>query len=207
MRTHHYFYLGITIAMIVTAVVGAAVFVRPYKYQGTLIEPPVQVGEINLTDQYGQPFQLSQLLETEDVRAVAIFFGYVHCPDVCPITLAEFKRAKEKLGPQAEYVRFVFITVDPERDSPEFMQRHLANYDPDFIGLTGSPEELEAVWEKFWVYREVQESSSAGGYLVDHSTRVYVLDADGQLGLTFGFASGSDLMAADLAQMVKSGRW
>jgi protein SCO1 len=204
MKSRHFFILGLALAAMGTALVGGLFLRTPYKLQGSLIDPPLPVGDFQLTDQYGQTFRLHDLLnsETEDIRAVMVFFGYVHCPDVCPLTLVEFKRVKAGLGDLADYVRFVFITVDPERDTPERLQRHLANYDPSFIGLTGEEQELQPVWDQFFVSRFRQEVGSASGYLVDHTTRIYVIDRDGNLGVTFGFGEGAEVMEQDLRHIV-----
>jgi protein SCO1 len=204
MKTRHYFFLGVGLALIFTAILGATVFARPYAYQGSIIDPPLQVGDFELVDQYEQPFRMSEYLESDpDIRAVLVFFGYTYCPDVCPITLIEFKQVKTLLGEQAEHLRFVFITVDPERDDPEKLRRHMDIYDPTFIGLTGDQTRLEEVWYRFGVFQAKQEVGSSGGYLVDHTSRVYVLDRNGDIGLTFGFGMGSDAMAQDLRQMIR----
>jgi protein SCO1 len=204
MKSRHFFILGLALALGASALVGGLFFSSPYKMQGSLIDPPLAIGDFELTDQHGEPFRLSSLVdsETEDIRAVLVFFGYVHCPDVCPLTLVEFMQVKERLGDQSQHVRFVFITVDPERDTPERLQRHLANYDPTFIGLTGDEEELQTVWDQFFVSRIRQDVGSASGYLVDHTTRIYVIDGEGNLGLTFGFGEGTDVIAQDLRYII-----
>jgi protein SCO1 len=204
MKSRHFFFLGMALAVIMTTVVGVTLFAQPYKYQGSVIEPPLEIQDIELTDQYGQPFSLSGLLDgDDDIRAVLVFFGFTHCPDVCPITLGEFKQIEENLGNQADFVRFVFITVDPERDTPEILQRHLALYNPAFIGLTGSWEELEPVWKTFYVDHIRREVSGGSGYLIDHTTRVYVIDRHSRVGLTFSFGEGSEAMTQDIAHMTR----
>lgn len=204
MKTRHYFFLGVGMALIFTAIIGATVFARPYSYQGSLIDPPMQVDDFELVDQYNRPFQMSEFLESDSqIRAVLVFFGYTYCPDVCPITLIEFKQIKEILGDQAEHLRFVFITVDPERDDPETLRRLMDIYDPSFIGLTGETVQLEEVWHRFGVFQAKQEAGPGGGYLVDHTSRVYVLDRNGDIGLTFGFGMGSEAMAEDLRHLIR----
>jgi protein SCO1/2 len=135
-------------------------------------------------------------------KVVLLFFGYTRCPDVCPLTLADFKKVKAQLGDQADQVRFVFITVDPERDTPNILSKHLANFDESFIGLTGSREELEPVWKTFGVYQEKQDTGSAAGYLVDHSSRVYAIDRRGDLRLTYTFGTEPEAIAQDVAQLL-----
>jgi protein SCO1 len=204
MKTRHYFFLGVALALFMTVIFGAATLARPYSYQGSRIDPPMQVEDFELVDQYGQPFRMSELLNSgEDIRAVLVFFGYTYCPDVCPITLIEFKQIKERLGDDADQLRFVFITVDPERDDPEKLRRHMEIYDPSFTALTGDRDSLEKVWDSFFIYQAKQESAGVSGYLVDHTSRVYVMDRNGDVSLTFVFGTGSEAMAEDLRHFIR----
>ncbi|UCD43495.1 MAG: SCO family protein, partial [Chloroflexota bacterium] len=104
---------------------------RPYTFQGSLIDPPVAAPSFELTDVDGHRVQLSDL----DGQVVIMFFGYTSCPDICPVTLSDFLKIRSRLGTQADEVSFVFVTVDPERDTPERMKKYLTNFDPDIIGL------------------------------------------------------------------------
>jgi protein SCO1 len=204
MKAHYYFLAGVVVATIVTAFLGQRLLDRQYEYQGSLINPPVKIADFQLTDQHGRPFRMSELYAGEDdVRAVLVFFGYTYCPDVCPITLVEYMRIKEQLRDKADQVRFIFVTVDPERDTPERLKLHMDNYDPSFIALTGDEAELEKVWDLFWIYQARQEAIYPGGYLIDHTSRVYVLDGQGYLTMTFSFGSGSELMAQDISYMIR----
>ena len=121
-----------------------------YTFQGSLIDPPVPAADFELTDQYGKPFRLSD----QQGKIVFIFFGYTNCPDVCPVTLSDFMKIKQQLGEQAPDVKFVFITVDPERDGQEHLRKYLQRIDPDFIGLSGEHADLERVWDDYGVYQE-----------------------------------------------------
>jgi protein SCO1/2 len=130
-----------------------------------------------LTDQYGQPYSISE----QRGKVLLLFFGYTNCPDVCPTTLATWRSVHEELGNDADNVRFAFVTVDPERDSQERLGRHVNAFNPDFIGLRGTTEELEAVYDFFDVYYEKDTSSgSALGYLVSHTATTFVVDPEGQ---------------------------
>jgi protein SCO1/2 len=171
---------------------------RAYTFQGSLIEPAVAAPPFELTDMDGQPFQLSDL----DDQVVVMFFGYTGCPDVCPVTLTEFLQIRSKLGEAAADVSFVFVTVDPERDTPERMRKYLTNFDPEIIGLTGERSELEPVWADYGVYQAKAEGGSEANYLVDHSSRVYVIDADGNLRLTYLFGTENQLIAEDVRHLV-----
>jgi len=171
---------------------------RAYTFQGSLIEPAVPAPQFELTDMNGQPFQLSDL----DNQVVVMFFGYTGCPDVCPVTLTEFLQIRSKLGDAAEEVSFVFITVDPERDTTERMRKYLTNFDPEIIGLTGERGELEPVWADYGVYQAKAKGGSEANYLVDHSSRVYVIDADGNLRLTYLFGTENQLITDDVRHLV-----
>ncbi len=171
---------------------------REYTFQGSLIEPTVAAPQFELTDMNGQIFQLSQLAD----QVVVMFFGYTGCPDVCPVTLTEFLQIRSKLGDAADQVSFVFVTVDPERDTPERMRKYLTNFDPEIIGLTGERGELEPVWADYGVYQSKAEGGSEANYLVDHSSRVYVIDADGNLRLTYLFGTENQLITEDVRHLV-----
>ncbi len=172
---------------------------RNYQYQGSLIEPPVPAADFKLTDTNGQPFRLSE----QRGKLVLVFFGYTHCPDVCPVTLSQYKQLKALLDEKAEQVRFVFITVDPERDTVEEMARYVPNFDSSFIGLTGSLADLEQVWKSYGVYAARQPADEQGNYLVDHTARIYLVDQDGNWRLTFPFGMESSKIASDLEYLLR----
>ena len=132
----------------------------------------------------------------------SFFFGYTHCPDVCPVTLSEFKQIRQKLGKRAESVAFLFITVDPKRDTPEALGKHVALFDPAIIGLTGDFYNLEMVWKAYGVTREEQVVSGPAEYLVDHTARTYVVDKRGDLRMTYPFGFDADSMAQDVSHLV-----
>ncbi|UCF28584.1 MAG: SCO family protein [Chloroflexota bacterium] len=171
---------------------------RPYTFQGSLIDPPVAAPSFELTDVDGHRVQLSDL----DGQVVIMFFGYTSCPDICPVTLSDFLKIRSRLGTQADEVSFVFVTVDPERDTPERMKKYLTNFDPDIIGLTGTRGELESVWASYGVYEARLEGGSEDNYLVDHSSRIYVIDAEGNLLLTYLFGTENTVIAEDVRHLV-----
>jgi protein SCO1/2 len=120
------------------------------------------------------------------------------------VTLSDFLRIRSQLGEEAEQASFVFITVDPERDTPERMKRYLTNFDPEIIGLTGSRSELESVWSSYGVYQAKSEGSSGNNYLVDHSSRIYVIDKQGNLILTYLFGTENQVIAEDVYHLISS---
>lgn len=173
---------------------------QPYTYHGSVIDPPVEAPEFELTDAEGNSFQLNEL----EGQVVVMFFGYTSCPDVCPLTLSEFVRIKEELGNQSENVSFVFVTVDPERDTPERIKKYLANFDAGIIGLTGERKELEPVWASYGVYQDKVDEGSEGNYFLDHSSRSYVIDQEGNLLLTYTFGTQNESIAADVRHLMSS---
>ncbi len=144
-----------------------------------LLAPPRTLApNFTLIDQYGRPFHLSDLRG----RTVALFFGYTHCPDVCPATLAALARAKRKLGPNGARFDVVFITVDPQRDTDAVVGRYVRLFDPSFIGLTGTEAELAPVYAAYHVYHQALPAhGSALGYLVAHSSTVVFIGPDGRI--------------------------
>lgn len=171
---------------------------RAYTFRGSLIDPAVEAPQFELTDVDGNPFQLRDL----DDQVVIVFFGYTSCPDVCPVTLTDFMRIRSQLGKNEDKVSFVFITVDPERDTPDRMKRYLTNFDSEIIGLTGQPEDLAQVWASYGVYQEKSSLSSEENYLVDHSSRIYIIDQDGNLLLTYLFGTENKAIAEDVRYLI-----
>lgn len=190
---------GIVVGIALTLSLGF--LLRPYTYQGSLIDPPIQAKDFTLTDQDGNPYRLSD----QTGKVVVLFFGYTNCPDVCPVTLTEFKRLRANLREKAERVSFVFVTVDPERDTPERLKAHVGNYDPQIRALSGTPEQLQAVYDAFGVYHAKVETETAAGYLVDHTSRVYVVDAQGRWRLTFPFGMEMQAMLDDIRHVLEEG--
>ena len=178
-------------------------FLQVYKFRGSVIDPPVPASNFSLKDQNGQAFQLSD----QRGKIVLMFFGYTNCPDICPLTLAQFKQARAQLGQQADRVRFVFITVDPERDTEEKIKTYLGAIDPAIVGLGGSQAELEQVWRAYGVYRQKQPGQSQNDYadLLEHSSRVYLVDTQGNLHVTYPFGLVPDDVVQDVQYLLRKG--
>jgi protein SCO1/2 len=169
-------------------------------FRGNVLATPMPAPDFTLTDQYDHLFRLSD----QKGRVVILFFGYASCPDVCPTTLSVWKQVHEALGDDAHQVRFVFVTVDPERDTKERLKVHLDLFNSDFIGLTGTEAELEAVYRAYGVYREkVTLSDSALGYQVTHTSSGYVIDPDGAWRLRHPFGTPVEDIVHDIRQLVK----
>jgi protein SCO1 len=189
--------LGVVIGLALV-LVGWRAMDSGYTYQGTLIDPPISATDFTLTNQNGGTFRLSD----QRGKVVLIFFGYTHCTDVCPATLLNFKRVKTMLGNRAQQVEFVFVTVDPERDSPEALRKDLANYDPSFIGLTGTRPELAKVWKAYGVY-QAKVDNGTPDYSVDHTSIVYVIDPQGNWRMTYPFGMDAGKITSDLQHLLQ----
>lgn len=134
-------------------------------------------------------------------KPLVLFFGYTHCPDVCPTTLADWKRVKATLGDQAASVRFVFVTVDPERDTPEVAQRYARGYDSTFVGVSGDALTTSRMMEAYGVAAAKEEGTVASGYLVSHSSQAFLVNDRGELVALYPFGTRWEALAADLQQL------
>ncbi|HEY0824790.1 MAG TPA: SCO family protein [Ramlibacter sp.] len=136
-------------------------------------------------------------------KVAVIFFGYTQCPDVCPTTLTEIAEAKKLLGPDGSKVQGVFITVDPERDTPELLKAYVGNFGPDFVALRGSPEQTAAVAKDFKVFFRRVEGKAPGSYFMEHTASSYVYDPQGRLRLYARYGSGAQALADDIRLLLK----
>ena len=190
---------GVVGFLAVMLLVWATAFARPYELHGSEITSNVPAPAINLKSAVGSEFQMNAL----EGKVVLLFFGFTSCMDVCPTTLADFNRVKADLGEKADQMAFVFITVDPQRDTPEASQAYAAGFDPQFIGLSGSEAELEPVWQGYGVYRKITESDGTAGYQVDHSSRVYLVDTTNRLRVTYPYGTPVEDLTADIRFLLK----
>jgi protein SCO1/2 len=131
-------------------------------------------------------------------KVVVVFFGFTHCPDVCPTTLVELAAVKKQLGADGERVQGVFVTVDPERDTPELLEAYVENFDKGFVALRGTPEETRAVAKQFKVFYIKVPGKTDTSYTVDHTAGSYVFDATGKIRLFTRYGSGAEALAHDL---------
>lgn len=148
-------------------------------FQSTDITGATFGRSLALTGHDGRPRTLADFAG----KAIVVFFGFTHCPDVCPTTLARFATVMKALGPDADRVQVLFVTVDPERDTADVLSKYVPAFDTRFVGLTGTPEQVAAVAKEFRIVVQKQPPSAAGDYTVDHSAGIYVLDPKGRLRL------------------------
>ncbi len=147
---------------------------------------------LELTDHTGKPRHLQDFRG----KAVVLFFGFTHCPDICPTTLADIAGAVKSLGPDAERVQVLMVSVDPERDTPESLAKYLSAFDPRFLGLRGDLAATRKVAGEFKIYFEKRKQGD--GYTVDHSAQSYVIDPQGRLRLLVRHDRIGQDLAADL---------
>ena len=150
-------------------------------------------GPFRLVDQNGQPFT------DQDMKGkpYLVFFGYTHCPDICPTTLFEMSQLMRKLGPDADRVGTLFITVDPERDTSAVLKDYMASFDPHLRGLTGAQAAVDQALKDYRVYAK-KVPLQGGDYTMDHTALVYLMDKDGHFVAPFNMERTADTEAAEL---------
>lgn len=167
-------------------------------FQATDITGASFARDFELPDFDGQPRKLSDFRG----KAVVVFFGYTHCPDVCPTTLADFAAALQTLGEDARRVQVIFVTVDPERDTPDILKAFVPAFNPDFLALRGDAASTAALAKEFKVVYQKATGNTADDYHMDHSTGSYVFDPQGRIRLLIAYGSAPDAVAADLKTLL-----
>lgn len=152
----------------------------------------------NLTDHTGKPRTMADF----SGKAVALFFGYTHCPDVCPTTMTDLKQVMKLLGTRADEVQVLFVTLDPARDSQEVLAQFVPSFDKRFIGLRGSEQETAATAAIFKIYAKKVEAQGKGGYVIDHSAGMYVFDKAGKIRLYVDYGEKPADIANDIKQIL-----
>jgi protein SCO1/2 len=154
-----------------------------------------------LPDANGQPRTLGDFKG----KVTVIFFGYTQCPDVCPTTMAELAQVKKALGPDGDKLQAVFVTIDPERDTPEILKSYMASFDPSFVALRGTLEQTKAAAKEFKIYFEKVPGKTEGSYTMDHSAGAFVLDAKGNVRLFERYGAGAEGLTADIKALIAQG--
>ena len=170
-----------------------------------------QFKSIDLTGaDYAQGFSLTdhngQLRTLKDFagKVVVVFFGFTQCPDVCPTSMAELAQVKQQLGPDGDKLQGIFITVDPERDTADMLKAYMGNFDPTFLALRPTLEQLPQVARDFKIYYKKVDGKTPGSYTMDHSAGSYVFDEKGRIRLYNRYGSGADALASDIRLLIKS---
>lgn len=150
--------------------------------------------ELKLPDQDGRERTLGDFKG----KVLVIFFGYTQCPDVCPTTLAELAQVKKALGPDGDKVQGLFVTVDPERDTPELLKAYLQSFDPSFVALRGSEEQTKAVAKEFKVFYAKVPGKTEGSYTMDHTAASFIFDTQGRVRVFSRYGSGAQALVDDI---------
>lgn len=154
-----------------------------------------------LPDANGQPRTLGDFKG----KVTVIFFGYTQCPDVCPTTMTELAQVKKSLGADGDKLQAVFVTIDPERDTPEILKSYMASFDPSFVALRGTLEQTKAAAKEFKIYFEKVPGKTEGSYTMDHSAGAFVLDTKGNVRLFERYGAGAEGLTADVKALIAQG--
>ncbi|UJW79603.1 SCO family protein [Hydrogenophaga sp. SL48] len=152
----------------------------------------------SLTDHNGQARTLADFKG----KVVVIFFGYTQCPDVCPTSMTELAQAKQLLGADGDKLQGLFVSVDPERDTPEIMKAYMANFDPGFLALYAAPNALPELTKSFRIYYKKVEGKTPTSYTMDHSAGSYVYDTQGRVRLYTRYGGGAQALADDVKKLL-----
>ena len=154
----------------------------------------------SLTDHNGQ----TRTLQDFQGKIVMMFFGYTQCPDVCPTSMVEMAQIKQLLGKDADRIQCLFVTIDPERDKPEMLKEYMAAFDPTFLALVPTPEQLAVLAKDYKVYYKKVDGPTPTSYTMDHTAGSYVYDTKGKLRLFTRYGTKPELTAADIKQLLAS---
>jgi protein SCO1 len=177
---------------------GTSAAAPPASFRGIDITGAEYARQLSLPDATGRERSLADWKG----KVVVVFFGFTQCPDVCPSTMAELAQVKKALGPDGERVQGVFVTVDPERDTPQVLSAYLAPFDPSFVALRGTLEQTKAVAKEFKVFFGKVPGKTEGAYTIDHTAGSYVFDASGRVRLFVRYGTGAEALTADLKTLL-----
>jgi protein SCO1/2 len=170
----------------------------PAPWNGTVYPEPQVEPSFTLDGAGGQRVTLRDFRD----KVVLLYFGYTFCPDICPTTMADLKRVANGLE-EDDGVQVIMISVDPARDTPDIVDTYARSFFPSFIGLTGSDAALAAAADPFGVFYQAQEGTEATGYLVDHTARIFVVDRDGKLRLSYSYGTPPADIIADVERLLQ----
>jgi protein SCO1 len=187
------------VAVIATVALGVTACADKPSFRNTDITGAEFAREFSLTDHNGTRRTLADFKG----KAVVVFFGFTQCPDVCPTTMAEMSEVTQQLGEDGKRLQVLFITVDPERDTAALLKQYVPAFNANFLGLTGTVEEVTKVAKEFKVFFQKQPTKTPGGYTMDHTANSYVFDAQGKVRLVVKHGLGAAPLVQDLKQLLK----
>jgi protein SCO1/2 len=168
----------------------------------SVLTSPVKIADFTLTNQSGQPMSLSSFKG----KYILMSFGYTHCPDICPVTLAHYRLVKQQLAEQSQQMEFVFISVDGARDTPARLSEYLRLFDPAFIGMTGDEANVRSIIKQYnGDFRLNNEGGRKQNYDVEHTAYSFLMDAGGQWRSTYAYNTPPEIIVADIQRVLKSG--
>ena len=170
----------------------------PFAFHGADITGATYARTLALPDIDGKQRSLADFKG----KVTVVFFGYTQCPDVCPATMSELAQVKKSLGTDGDKIQDVFVSIDPERDTPAILKSYMASFDPSFVALRGSPEQTAAAAKEFKVFYAKVPSRAAGSYTMDHTAGSFVLDGDGKVRLFERYGGPPEELAADLKALM-----
>ena len=187
----------------VTALLGCDQLGSPsakQQFQGVDITGAEYARTLSLPDQNGKP----RTLDDFKGKVTVVFFGYTQCPDVCPTTMVELAQVKKALGADGDKLQAVFVTIDPERDTPEILKAYMASFDPSFVALRGTLEQTQAAAKEFKVFFAKVPGKVEGSYTMDHTAGAYIIDAKGKVRLFERYGGGADALTSDIRGLLAS---
>jgi protein SCO1/2 len=190
--------LLILLAMLMSLTACDKLGTKPPSFQNTDLTGLDYARDFALTDHTGKPRTLADFKG----KVVVMFFGYTQCPDVCPTTMAEMASVMKELGPQADQVQVLFVTIDPERDTPALLAQYVPAFDPRFLGLYGDAAATARVAKEFKVYYAKVPGKTPGSYSMDHTAGSYVFDRNGKIRLFLRHGQGAAPITHDLKQLL-----
>jgi protein SCO1/2 len=191
-------YAVLLVFMFVAAMTGCSKQASVKKFQATDITGVDFGKDFQLTDHTGKHRTLADFRG----KAVVMFFGYTHCPDVCPTTMSDMAQALKLLGKDAEKVQVLFVTIDPARDTPELLAQYVPAFDPGFLGLYGDDAATAKVAKDFRIFYQKHQSANSKTYEMDHTAGTYVFDQSGNLRLFMSYGQGAESIAQDLRALL-----
>lgn len=199
-RNRRLFEFGAYALVVLLGVAAAFVFLRPHAYAGAVMQSPAKAPNLDgMVFHTGEPADLWRF----DGDVVLVFFGYTHCPDICPTTLAGVARAKEQLSDaDAARVHTVFVSVDPERDTPEALADYVTHFDDSFLGAGGDEQATHQAEVLYGINVEQHDGTPESGYVVDHTAHLVAIDTEGFIRVIYPTDVASDLLAADLEELL-----